>query len=309
MANPKADAFVEASSRLTKVPTYLPKAMPDRKTVIRSISEITMLARASGKPMAVILAGHNGSGKSTLWYDHIADELQVPLINADRMMLSILPTAGEDGHLRVWAKRLRDSDQKWMATAQKGVHSFVAQAMTQKVPFAVETVFSHWKRKPDGTHESKIDLIKDLQGTGYFVLLLFVGLANASLSLGRVAMRKAEGGHGVAVQKLLRRFSRTQHAVRHAVPIADAVILVDNSGSASRPFTPCFVSAGPEILYDLRRNGHIPAEMVRWLNIVAPITDWPHPDNLTLKPPPPHRAPSGPPPFASIPALPPPLNA
>ena len=45
----------------------------------------------AGKPLAIILAGHNGSGKSTIWNDVLADSLKIPLINADRMMLSILP--------------------------------------------------------------------------------------------------------------------------------------------------------------------------------------------------------------------------
>ncbi len=29
--------------------------------------------------------------------------------------------------------------------------------MQKRIPFAFETVFSHWKRKPDGSHESKAD--------------------------------------------------------------------------------------------------------------------------------------------------------
>ena len=43
------------------------------------------------KPLAIVLAGHNGSGKSTLWYDKLADQLRIPLVNADRLTLSILP--------------------------------------------------------------------------------------------------------------------------------------------------------------------------------------------------------------------------
>lgn len=40
------------------------------------------------KPLAVIVAGHNGSGKSTMWYDYLVDEIHLPLLNADRMMMS-----------------------------------------------------------------------------------------------------------------------------------------------------------------------------------------------------------------------------
>lgn len=114
----------------------------------------------SGKPLAIILAGHNGSGKSTMWNKHLADRLQIPLINADRMMLSILP---EERPLPAWASRLRDKNEDWMGVAQKGVQSFVAQAIVQQVPFATETVFSYWEERADGSHASKIDMVRDLQ--------------------------------------------------------------------------------------------------------------------------------------------------
>lgn len=138
-----------------------------------TVDDIIKRQLVSGKPLAIVLAGHNGSGTSTLWYDHLADKLQVPLINADRMMLSILP---ETRPLPAWATHLRDDDEDWMGVAQKGVQSFVAQAMVQQVPFATETVFSYWQQREDGTFASKIDTIRELQQAGYFVLLIFVGL-------------------------------------------------------------------------------------------------------------------------------------
>ena len=38
-----------------------------------------------------------------------------------------------------------------MRVAQNGVQAFVAQALSQGVPFAMETVFSHWVEHADGT--------------------------------------------------------------------------------------------------------------------------------------------------------------
>jgi hypothetical protein len=56
------------------------------------------------KPLAIVLACHNGSGKSTLWYDKLADQLKIPLINADRLTLSILPHPIDAKQtLRPWA--------------------------------------------------------------------------------------------------------------------------------------------------------------------------------------------------------------
>ena len=235
-----------------------------------SVADVIARAKHSGKPLAIIVAGHNGSGKSTMWYEHLADGIRIPLINADRMMLSILPVPDATGRLRPWAQRLRDEDQMWMAVAQKGVESFVAQAMAKKVPFAVETVFSYWQRRRDGSYASKIDMITDLQAAGYFVLLVFVGLSSSALSIGRVATRVADGGHAVDFQKLLERYPRTQQAIRHALPVADAVVLVDNSREASLAFTPCYIRADDRVLYDIRARGNAPIEIATWLDVVVP---------------------------------------
>lgn len=233
-------------------------------------SAIKTALRKQDKPLAIVLAGHNGSGKSTLWYDHIADQLRIPLVNADRMMLSVLPEA-KNNRLRPWAQYLRDTDERWMKVAQNGVSAFVAQATGMKVPFAYETVFSHWEPKPDGTVESKIDVIKRLQDAGYFVLLMFVGLTNVSLSIGRVQTRKAEGGHDVDAKKLLQRFPRTQKAIRAALDIADAAILFDNSRSQRLAFTPVQIRNKDNILFDIRTvMQRTPGAITAWLNIVAP---------------------------------------
>jgi len=227
--------------------------------------------RASDRPLAVILAGHNGSGKSTLWYGRLADRLQIPLVNADRMMLSILPEADSGTRLPRWAANLRDHNDSWMAVAQAGVQGFVTHAMAAMVPFAMETVFSHWKKLPDGAYDSKITLIRQMQDAGYFVLLVFVGLTSAELSLARVQTRVAQGGHAVRPNKVLARFPRTQHAIGQAVSVADAAIMVDNSRELKQAFSVCRVQLGTECIYD-RRDGtrKVPLEIAGWLDVICP---------------------------------------
>jgi predicted ABC-type ATPase len=240
-------------------------------TVQEAVDAVLRTQRTTRKPLAVIVAGHNGSGKSTMWRRSLADRLEMPLINADRMMLSILPEPGEDGHLVSWAARLRDQDIGWMRVAQQGVQAFVGQAMAAQVPFAMETVFSYWEEQPDGRIASKIDLITNLQAAGYFVLLTFVGLHSAGASINRVATRVREGGHGVAVPTLRRRFPKTQKAIAAALKVADASILVDNSRTPDRAFTVCRVQFGPMPLFDIRRgDGDPPAVVSAWLDVVAP---------------------------------------
>jgi predicted ABC-type ATPase len=240
-------------------------------TISRAVNVVRSAHKKANKPLAIILAGHNGSGKSTLWYGQLADEFQIPLINADRIMMSILPEVIAGQSLPSWASKLRDRDQNWMKVAQKGVEAFVAQAMARKVPFAMETVFSHWKKRDDGTIESKIDLIRQMRVSGYYVLLLFVGLTNYQLSIARVSTRVAAGGHGVDAEKLITRFPRTQEAIRHAVNIADAAILTDNSRETRHAFTVCRIQLGEEEIYDCRSiDNQPPPALLGWLDKVSP---------------------------------------
>lgn len=234
-----------------------------------AVAAVLAAQQESGKPLAIVLAGHNGSGKSTMRYEHLAPTLKVPLINADRMMLSILPEPGAGARLPAWAQELRDTDLAWMAIARQSVDSFVVNALQAGVPFAYETVFSHWEEHADGRVESKIDRIRELQAAGYFVLLLFVGLANVDLSIGRVLMRQAKGGHAVPYERLVRRFPRTQRAIASAIPVADASVLVDNSADKSKAFTVVRVQVGPKVLYDIRVAGAAPRRVTKWLDKVA----------------------------------------
>jgi len=236
-----------------------------------AVDQVLLERRGSGKPLAFVLAGHNGSGKSTLWYRRLAGQLQIPLINADRMMLSVLPQMTDREPMPQWAVKLRDHDESWMSVAPRGVEAFAAQAITFQVPFAMETVFSHWKKLPSGKTVSKIDLIKKFQKAGYFVVLLFVGLADKKLSIARVNTRIAEGGHAVSLDKLEARFPRTQIAIRYAIPVADASILIDNSLGESRAFSVCRVQTRGKEMFDVRSAGaSVPGSVLQWLDVVAP---------------------------------------
>ncbi|WP_296558000.1 zeta toxin family protein [Pigmentiphaga sp.] len=218
---------------------------------IPSIDQLLHEVRRSTKPIAFVLAGHNGSGKSTLWYQKLAPTLKIPLVNADRLMLSILPEP-EDGLIPPWAQRLRDDDERWQKLAQEGVRVFKQLVMNGRMPFAFETVFSHWKLLPNGEHQSKIDDIKAMQEAGYFVVLLFVGLTNVDMSILRVSTRKEMGGHDVAVKKLRERFPRTQKAIGEASKVADMSLMFDNSRGFAHAFTLVRAQKKSRLIYDAR---------------------------------------------------------
>lgn len=240
------------------------------RDVVEAVRRVRQIQEVSRKPLAVVLAGHNGSGKSTLWRERLSDELRIPLVNADRMMLSVLPEATREGRLTQWATLLRDTDESWMQVAQRGVQAFVGHAMNANVPFAMETVFSHWNELADGRIESKVDLIRQMQSAGYFVLLIFVGLASVELSIGRVATRVREHGHAVREEKLRQRFPRTRNAVTAGLEVADAALLVDNSRTPEQAFTLCRVQALGQELFDIRSERQAAKSVLRWLDVVSP---------------------------------------
>jgi predicted ABC-type ATPase len=219
----------------------------------RFLNRALHTARLAESPTAFIVAGHNGSGKSTLWYDHLADRLRMPLVNADRLVTSILPPPDrQKNRLPGWAQQLRDDDERWQRLAQEGVQAFTGLVMAHRMPFAFETVFSHWQERPDGSFESKADIILQLQKAGYFVVLLFVGLASVEMSILRVLTRQQQGGHAVPENKLRERYPRTQQAIHHAASLADMTLMFDNSRDRQHAYTLVRAQQRKKVLFDCR---------------------------------------------------------
>lgn len=155
-----------------------------------------------------------------------------------------------------WAQALRDENETWQRLSQGGVRLFRELIMKEKQSFAFETVFSHWKLLPNGTHESKIDDIKGMQRGGYVVVLIFVGLTSPQLSVLRVQNRKRTGGHDVPRDKLLERFPRTQAAIGQAATVADLTLMVDNSLDESAAFQFVRAQRKKRVLFDIREPAY-----------------------------------------------------
>jgi predicted ABC-type ATPase len=96
--------------------------------------------------------------------------------------------------------------------------------------FCMETVFSD----PAG---DKLKFLRAARKAGYSVILVFIGLEYAELSLARVIQRVAGGGHDVPDDKLRERFPRSLENLRKALPFVDHAYLFDNS-SYKNPFRP-----------------------------------------------------------------------
>lgn len=164
-------------------------------------------ALASGEPVLLAIAGPNGAGKTTFFEVTLEEKLRIPFVNADRIART-LPRLG----------RLGPPDE----VAFRAAALMREQLVASRVSFCMETVFSD----PVG---DKLAFFRRAQKAGYFVAMIFVGLASAELSARRVAQRVADGGHDVPADRLRERYPRVLANLRAALRQLDLVVVLDNS--------------------------------------------------------------------------------
>jgi predicted ABC-type ATPase len=181
--------------------------------------------------LLIVVAGPNGAGKST-FVETFLKPTGIIIVNPDEVAEGLSPDSPEDV-----------ADE-----AARGADTWRRDLAARGVSFCMETVFSD----PQG---AKLEFLKECQSNGYTVILVFIGLESAELSLGRVIQRVERGGHDVPDAKIEARFPRTFENLRKALTFVDKALLFDNS-SADQPFR--FVAefkAGKR----LRRRGVVPA--------------------------------------------------
>jgi predicted ABC-type ATPase len=130
----------------------------------------------------------------------------LPFVNAD-LIASDLDTSDAEQRARQAAAQADAERQQFVARGEA---------------FCMETVFSD----PVG---AKLDFLRDAQRAGYEVILIFVGLESAALSLARVIQRVAQGGHDVPETRLAARYPRTLANLQAAIGFVDIALLLDNS--------------------------------------------------------------------------------
>jgi predicted ABC-type ATPase len=166
-------------------------------------------AAAEGTPSLVVVAGPNGAGKSTFIRRYVQD-LELPYVNADHIA-RILKAAEPELSQRALDQRAFDEAERLRD-----------DLLELRFGFCTETVFSD----PVG---SKLDFLERARVAGFFVILVFIGLENPGISLGRVRQRVAQGGHDVPEDRLAARFPRTLKNLRSAVTLVNEAFLFDNS--------------------------------------------------------------------------------
>ena len=158
------------------------------------------------RPIIVAIAGSNGAGRSTFYYSHLANT-SLRFINADDLARELDIGAYE-------AADVADSLRRAMVFRRES--------------FVFETVLSD----PVG---AKVEFLNDAVKLGYTVVLIFIRICDVEMSIQRVSMRVAQGGHDVPDDKLVSRFRRTLDNLQLAIDKLPHVLVFDNS-DLSQPF-------------------------------------------------------------------------
>lgn len=160
----------------------------------------SVFAELDTRPVIVALAGPNGAGKTTFHDAHL-QAVGLRILNADRFAREL----GIDAY-----------------AAARMLAALRQELVAKRESFIFETVFSD----PVG---DKLAFLKQAARSGYTVVLVYIGLANARVSEERVAMRVSQGGHDVPTEKLVARLPRTLANLKAAIRELPHVIVFDNN--------------------------------------------------------------------------------
>jgi predicted ABC-type ATPase len=153
-----------------------------------------------------MVAGPNGAGKTTLvrWLRQTGVDFG-EYINPDDI-----------------AQELDGSYDERVRQAQLIADRRREECIEARRSFSFETVMSH---------PSKVDVLVRARRAGFFVQLFFVGTEDPQISIDRVALRVAQGGHDVPTERIAPRWYRTMSLLRAAILASDRVFVFDNTSA------------------------------------------------------------------------------
>lgn len=143
-----------------------------------------MAQTSNPAPRAIIIAGPNGAGKTTFAREFLPSEGQCPtFINADLIAAGLAPFRPETAAIE--ASRL--------------MLEHVRQMVARRENFAVETTLAG---------RAYLRMIREWQGVGYRVEMMFLELPSVEIAIQRVRHRVTQGGLDIPEEVIRRRFNR-----------------------------------------------------------------------------------------------------
>ena len=195
-------------------------------------------------PTLVIVAGPNGSGKTTLVRRGVLSRvLDVPAksINADDFAKELANGGQPTDEQSLQAAQVSDARVDAEIAAGRSV--------------MVETVLSSDKYK---------SRVLTAHAGGYHVVLVYVSMKTAELTIERVGVRFALGGHDVPRERILARRTRSHRMFGWFAEQADQVFVFDNSTS-----TPALAAFKDQDGWTLRNLGLLATDLALEISTLA----------------------------------------
>lgn len=191
------------------------------------------------RPFVLMIAGPNGSGKTSLtrWLQK-NDVYLGQYINPDDI-----------------AQNLEGSYEARTTGAQQAADTLREEYIKSKLSFSFETVMSH---------PSKLDVLDRARHAGFFVQVFFIGVENPQTNVERVALRVAQGGHDVPLDRIEPRWRRSMGLAAEAILRSDEAFVFDNSDTE-------FSGAVPRLVL---RWKHDRIKNERYWGETPPTPDW-----------------------------------
>ena len=158
-------------------------------------------------PEIIIIAGPNGSGKTTITTQFLHHEWS-------EGVLYINPDIIAQEKFGDW-----NSTESVIKAAQY-CENLREKCLSERRSFVFETVFSA---------NDKIDFILRAKSAGYFIRLFFIGTSSPTINASRIANRVMEGGHDVAISKIISRYQKSIINCSLIASIVDRLYVYDNS--------------------------------------------------------------------------------
>jgi predicted ABC-type ATPase len=156
-------------------------------------------------PTIYILAGPNGSGKTTLAREFLPRGIHcLNFLNADLLAQGLSPFDVTVAGLRAGRFLLQEFDHN----------------VANGISFGIETTLSGL---------TYLNRFKDAKEKGFRIVLFYIWVGSAKLSIERIKHRVSKGGHHVPSKDVIRRFGRSiRHFFNHYRPLADKFYVFDN---------------------------------------------------------------------------------
>ena len=158
-------------------------------------------------PELIIIAGPNGSGKTTITTQFLHHEWSEGI-------LYINPDIIAQEKFGDW-----NSTESILKAAQY-CENLREDCLRERRSFVFETVFSA---------KDKIDFILRTKEAGFFIRLFFIATSSPAINASRIANRVMEGGHDVAISKIISRYQKSIINCSLIAPIVDRLYVYDNS--------------------------------------------------------------------------------